>query len=250
MKEAIESDPILKQFSNGRYAYNKELRNDDYDEYCIRCSCNSVWLAREGAPTVGVTKITCDKFQNDLFKCGTAVYDRGYCWTKRTVNFQTTINELRETMKATKSRLARQHAILLETDREMARTYPVDLFRVGNQPVHEQLLVYAKDLQMAFNNYWPPNATVRFFVPDWQKMGAPIEGDDKYRWGTGVSIYAIVGDSPEERYYIRFYGYFPRAKIAFWSIGQENFDSHFTGGQNLYLGKEFPWTDSESQSIR
>lgn len=250
MKETIESDPILKQFSDGRYAYNKELRNDDYDEYCIRCSCNSVWLAREGAPTVGVTKITCDKFQNDLFKCGTAVYDRGYCWTKRTVNFQTTINELRETMKATKSRLARQHAILLETDREMARTYPVDLFRVGNQPVHEQLLVYAKDLQMAFNNYWPPNATVRFFVPDWQKMGAPIEGDDQYRWGTGVSIYAIVGDSPEERYYIRFYGYFPRAKIAFWSIGQENFDSHFTGGQNLYLGKEFPWTDSESQSIR
>ncbi len=32
-------------------------------------------------------------------------------------------------------------------------------------------------------------------------MGAPIEGDDRMRWGTGVTIYAIIGDEPE-RYYI------------------------------------------------
>jgi len=242
MKETIESDPILKQFSNGRYAYNKGLRGD---EYCTGCSCNSVWLVREGSPTVSITKKHCEKFDEDLTRYGNAVHSRGYDWSKRTVNFETTIKELRETIKATKSRLARQHGILKETDTEMSRAYPVDLFRVGNQPVHEQLLVYTKDMKMAFNNYWPPNAKVRFFVPDWQKMGAPIEGDDQMRWGTGVTIYAIIGDEPE-RYYIKFYGYFPRAKIAFWSTGQDFHNSYFVGGENLYLGKEIKWSEKTS----
>lgn len=242
MKETIESDPVLKQFSNGRYAFNKEKRGD---EYCTGCSCNSVWLAREGSPTVSITKSFCENFNKDLLSYGDAVYERGYCWTMRTVNFETTIGELREAMKATKTRLARQHAILLDVDREMSRSYPLDLFRVGKQPVHEQLLVYSKDLQMAFNYYWAPDVKVRFFVPDWQKMGAPIEGDNQGRWGTGVSIYAIIGDNAE-RYYVRLFGYFPRAKIAHWSIGQEFHTSHFTGGESLYLGKEIPWTERES----
>ena len=154
MKETIESDPILKQFSNGRYAYNKDLRGD---EYCTGCSCNSVWLVREDSPTVSITEKHCEKFDEDLTRYGNAVHSRGYDWSKRTVNFETTIKELRETIKATKSRLARQHGILKETDTEMSRTYPVDLFRVGNQPVHEQLLVYTKDMKMAFNTVRPPN---------------------------------------------------------------------------------------------
>jgi len=245
MKETIDSDPILNQFSNGRYAYNKELRGD---EYCTGCSCNSVWLARDGSPTVSITRKKCDKINEKLFSYGNAVYERGYCWTKRTVNFQTTINELREAIKATKTRLARQHSILLQTDREMARTYPVDLFRIGNQLVHEQLLVYIKDLEMAFNYFWSPTATVRFFVPDWQKMGAPIEGDEQTRYGTGLSGFAIVGDDPEERYYLEFFGYFPRAKIASWRIGQEYYTSHYMGGQHLHLGKEIPWEDNSNDT--
>lgn len=239
MKTTIESDPILNKFSNGRYAFNKELRGD---EYCTGCSCSSVWLGLEASPMVSITRKFCQKFNEGLLHYGNAVYERGHCWTKRTVNFQTTIGELREAIKATKSRLARQHAILLETDREMSRTYPVDLFRVGKQPVHEQLLVYGKDLQMAFNNHWSPNATVRFFVPDWQKMGAPIEGDQG-RWKSSVYIYAIVGDEPEERYYIKFLGFFPRAEIAHWRTGKDVHASHYMGGENLYLGTEIPWME-------